>query len=250
MQIGEKLWLADRDSNRTTPAVADISWSGRAWPPLVLRSRLRLRTDDFLGAGRSGAIANLLVASWKTPPLFTRRERAPNLVRVSPRAACPRTCTSCYRARARNSDQGQCDVDGMHRDSARATSAGTFIVPSEGTGIRRISKTRRCKTCRSRPKRCLLIGQLHNRGLGRRYTTHGRPSGGRTDGRTFVPLNRARDLRDSLKEALPPFFSVVGEDFHLARSFDAFGRIYVLEHDNLRLLAKVAEMIEEALLEV
>jgi hypothetical protein len=120
VQTGEKLWLADRDSNRTTPAVADISWSGPAWPPLVLRSRLRLRTDDFLGAGRSGAIANLLVASWKTSPLFTRRERAPNLVRVSPRAACPRTCTSCYRARARNSDQGQCDVDGMHRDSARA----------------------------------------------------------------------------------------------------------------------------------
>jgi hypothetical protein len=130
------------------------------------------------------------------------------------------------------------------------TSAGTFIVPSEGTGIRRISKTRRCKTCRSRPKRCLLIGQLHNRGLGRRYTTHGRPSGGRTDGRTFVPLDRARDLRDSLKEALPLFFSVVGEGFHLAISFDALGRIYVLEHDNVRLLAKVAEMIEEALLEV
>jgi hypothetical protein len=115
------------------------------------------------------------------------------------------------------------------------TSAGTFIVPSEGTGIRRISKTRRCKTCRSRPNCCLLIGQLHNRGLGRRYTTHGRPSGGRTDGRTFVPLDRARDLRDSLKEALPPFFSVKGEGFHLAISFDAFGRIYVLEHDNLRL---------------
>ena len=41
---------------------------------------------------------------------------------------------------------------------------------------------------------------------------------------------------------------IVGEGFHLAVVLDALRRIDVLEHDDLRLLAEMAEVIEEALL--